>query len=168
MDIRDEQPADQVQVRRLLTLAFDGDVQADIVDELRNRARPYVSLVAVEAGTVVGHIFFSCATVANALAPRSAQLSPVAVLPDDQGRGIGSALIEAGLKAALAQNWTAVFLVGNPRYYARFGFRLAKEKQLHCEGPHDPYLQYVELAAGSLAGVRGTVSFHPVFDELDR
>jgi putative acetyltransferase len=80
---------------------------------------------------------------------------------------VGAALIRAGLEACGAHDWEAVFLVGDPRYYARFGFRLANASGFSCDGPHNPFLQFVELRQGACANFGSKVSFHPVFAEFE-
>lgn len=166
IEIRDEGKADQAVVFEIERSAFDSRVQADLVDALRESAEPYVSLVASEGGELVGHIFFSPVTFAQGVAPRAAQLSPVAVAPSHHRLGIGSALIVAGLERCREMGWRAVFLVGDPRFYSRFGFELARPGGLSCEGPHDPFLQVIELDAGALSGVSGLVRFHRAFEGL--
>jgi putative acetyltransferase len=124
-------------------------------------------VVAEADDAVVGHIFFSPITIeADRPAPAASQLSPVAVLPEYQGRGIGSALIRAGLSRCRAIGWSAVFLVGNPAYYSRFGFQLAGPLGFTYPGPLDPFLQLLELDAGALSGLGGRIRLHPAFAEV--
>jgi putative acetyltransferase len=79
--------------------AFETPVEANLVDALRQQARPVVSLVAEDNQTVVGHIMFSPMTVEPA-AIRALALGPVAVDPGVQNRGIGGELIRAGILRA--------------------------------------------------------------------
>lgn len=92
-----------------------------IIDALRAGGALTLSLVAREDGRVVGHIAFSPVSVSDGAADWYA-LGPVAVLPAEQGRGIGKALIEAGLAALKAQGAAGCVVVGEPAYYTRFGF----------------------------------------------
>jgi putative acetyltransferase len=92
--IRLETLKDASQVRRVNEVAFGGTVEADLVDTLRAACPEAVSLVAEDQGTVVGHILF---TPVNGEASRGMGLAPMAVLPERQRQGIGSALIHAGL-----------------------------------------------------------------------
>lgn len=96
-----------------------------LLDDLRSSLRnePGLSLVAEDAGQVVGHVLFT----RNLLdAPRRLVdvqvLSPIAVLPLRQGEGVGRALIERGLTELAHRQVPAVFLEGSPDYYSRFGF----------------------------------------------
>jgi putative acetyltransferase len=88
----------------------------DVISEL--------SFTALSDGGVVGHVTASDATVAN---DPVVAVGPIGVLPDHQGAGIGSALMEALLGAADAANVPLAVLLGSPQYYSRFGFRPAKE-----------------------------------------
>ena len=91
-------------------------------------------------------------------------LGPMAVRPDRQGEGIGGALVRAALAGAGELGWPAVFLVGDPAYYVRFGFELAAPRGFTYGHPHfDPVLQVAVLTAGALDGRSGRVCFHPAF-----
>jgi putative acetyltransferase len=87
-------------------------------------AIPEFSFTALIDGGVVGHVTASKATVA--IDPVVA-VGPIGVLPDHQGIGIGSALMEALLGAADAADVPLIVLLGAPQYYGRFGFRPANE-----------------------------------------
>lgn len=165
--VRPETTRDQAAVFQVERSAFGQPVQARLVDALRRNAEPRISLVAEKDGAVVGHIFFSPVSFDDPHAPRACQLSPLAVLPEVQRTGIGAAIVRAGLEACAATGWTAVFLLGDPRYYSRFGFEMAGNRGLVHSGTDGEFLQVLELEAGSLAGVSGEVRFHPVFDDFE-
>jgi len=93
-------------------------------------------------------------------------LAPVAVHPSRQARGIGAALIRTGLDGCRELGWRAIFLVGSPDYYARFGFTRAAPLGFSYGDPvFDAALQVAELEPGALAGARGRVQFHPAFSQ---
>lgn len=165
--IRDEVPADQGRVFAIHAAAFKRPHEAKLVDALRASARPQLSLVAEMEGEVVGHVFFSPVSIESSpSAPAVAGLAPVAVDPAHQNRGIGSALIRAGLPRCPQRGWHAVFLVGNPAYYSRFGFMLAAPSGFtYGNDLFDSVLQVFELTHGVLEGCRGRVRFHPAFAE---
>ncbi|MGD0704588.1 MAG: N-acetyltransferase [Trebonia sp.] len=129
MDLREEVPGDRESVRDLQFQAFGGGdhglVVTHLVDALRETITPAdgLSLVAEDAGQIVGHVMFTRSLLD---APRRLVgvqvLSPLGVLPGHQRRGIGSALVRHGLKAVAEQAAPLVFLEGDPRYYSRFGF----------------------------------------------
>ena len=87
-------------------------------------AIPELSFTALSDGGVVGHVTASRATVA---ACPVVAVGPIGVLPDHQGAGIGSALMDALLAAADAADVPLIVLLGAPQYYSRFGFRPAEE-----------------------------------------
>jgi len=131
VDLRDERPADEAQVRLLHLAAFGdhGRVVADLVEGLRRtETGRALSLVAVDASRVVGHVLFTRSLLD---APRRLVevqvLSPVAVLPERQGEGIGSALIRRGLQLLDERSVPLVFLEGSPDYYSRLGFQPGSE-----------------------------------------
>jgi putative acetyltransferase len=153
-------------IRRLHREAFGGDFEVRLVDLLRARGKAIVSLVAVEAGAVVGHVLFSPVTVDRAEAARVLGLAPVGVLPAFQGRGIGSSLIREGLSRSVRASYDLVVLVGAPAYYARFGFQSATPLGLKNEyGVNDEFM-VLELRKGTLEGVRGLVRYAGEFAEV--
>ena len=166
--IRDERPGDHARVFALQAAAFGRKSEARLVEDLRTVARPQLSLVAERDGQVVGHVFVSPVVLEGAPALRAGGLGPVGVNPAEQGEGIGSALVRAALERAPALGWRAVFLLGNPRYYARFGFALAAPRGLrYRSADFDPAFQVFELAPGALDGCAGLVRFDPAFDRAE-
>lgn len=163
--IRTEAARDRAAILAIQEAAFGRPNEAALVDALRRAASPLLSLVAETAGEVVGHVLLSPVAIESAPATRaSAGLAPLAVHPSAQRRGIGGALVRAGLARCAGPGWRAVFLVGSPVYYARFGFRPAAPLGFSYGDPaFDPALQVVELEAGALDGCGGRVRFHPAF-----
>jgi putative acetyltransferase len=135
--------------------AFPSDVEARLVDALRRNNHATISLVATVAGEVVAHVLFSPVSPGRGLG-----LAPLAVRPEFQKQGIGSALVRAGLAAA-AHDYVVV--LGDPAYYGRFGFRRARDFDLDNQyGAGDEFMA-LELRPGALAGVRGLVQYSPEF-----
>jgi putative acetyltransferase len=129
LTIRAEKPEDHLAVRRIHALAFGRhDVVPDLVDLLRSTPAPLapLGLVATAGGEPVGHVLLSHSRLD---APRRLVdvwvLSPLGVLPDHQGRGVGTALVAAALEAARSTGVPLVFLEGSPRYYGSRGFESA-------------------------------------------
>jgi putative acetyltransferase len=166
--VRDEKASDHEAVHALHTAAFGRRDEADLVDALRRDVRPQLSLVAERAGGLVGHVFFSPVRIGRApAAPTFAALAPVGVLPEEQGGGAGSALVRAGLDRCPALGWKAVFLVGNPAYYGRFGFELAAPLGFRYQSEaFDPVLQVAILEPGALDGIEGEVVYPDAFDAV--
>jgi putative acetyltransferase len=164
--IRPEIAADRARVERIHALAFGRPDEAGLVRALRSAAQPVVSLVAERRGGLVRHVMVSPVSVeGSSLA--AGGLAPLAVDPDAQRRGAGAALVRAALPACAALGWRAVFLLGDPAYYARFGFAMAAPRGLHYESEaFDTGFQVLELAPGSLAGHTCWVRYHPAFARL--
>lgn len=163
MEIRLETPDDAPAVQRVNEAAFGRADEAHLVNRLRDRAGSYIALVAIDGGEVVGHIAFSLVTVDSSRPGFSALgLAPMAVVPDRQRRGIGSALIREGIAACRAAGADAVFVLGHPDYYSRFGFEPAAAHEIGNEyGASAEAFMVLELAADALSGVTGTARYDP-------
>ncbi len=167
VQVRHEQPRDANLVRAVNLDAFPTSAEADLVDCLRGQASPIVSLVADDGGIVRGHIMFSPVTVAERPELRMMGLAPLAVVRSHQRRGIGSALVRAGLNACRAMQVEAVVVLGHPEYYPRFAFRPASRFGLSCDyDVRDEAFMAVELRPAALAGPPGRVRYHPAFNGL--
>lgn len=166
--IRSEQPADTSRVEALLEAAFETPAEAALVEVLRRTTSPLVSLVAENRdGLVVGHILFSPVEIEGR--PGLAMgLAPLAVQPGLQGRGVGSALVKAGLERCRALGVVAVVVLGHPVYYPRFGFTAASKWGLRSEyDVPDEVFMAIELVPGALAGeVPAKVRYAPPFSEV--
>ncbi len=81
IEIRPERPADSASVHAVNRAAFGTSTEADLVDALRERAHPIVSLVADADGSIVGHILFSPVTLSGHAEVKIMGLAPMAVLP---------------------------------------------------------------------------------------
>jgi putative acetyltransferase len=172
IEIREERAEDAAAVRRVNELAFGRDEEAELVDRLRAAADPRISLVATDDDRVVGHIFFSPVSLQPEGGPEDSSfaamgLAPMAVLPEYQRRGVGSALVRAGLDECRRTGRDVVVVLGHPEYYPRFGFRPASRAGLRCEyDVPDEAFMVVELRPGALAGRRGLVKYRPEFSEI--
>jgi len=163
--IREEAPPDYADVDRVQEAAFGSPGEAELVRILRESVHPQLSLVAELRGVVVGHIFFSPVSIEGAVSsPSVAGLAPLAVAPETQRQGAGSALVRAGLRACVPLGWHAVFLLGDPEYYSRFGFVLAAPLGLRYESESfDSAFQVIEIVPGALSACAGWVRYHEAF-----
>jgi len=164
--IREETPDDYAAVFEINGEAFETDTEAKLVNALRRRVRPLVSLVAERDGRVVGHILFTPVALDDQIVGATTMgLAPMAVRPDVQRQGIGSKLVYAGLDACKALRTELVFVLGHPEFYPRFGFRGAADHGFHYKDEKlDPYFFVLELTRRAASGVSGTVSYHALFD----
>ena len=161
MIIRDEQVADRVAIYDVVKAAFGRQGEADLVDSLRQDGSVAISLVALDEGEIVGHILLS-----KMEAPFAALgLAPLAVRPDRQRSGVGSRLVGAAIERAKNTAWQAVFVLGDPEYYRRFGFdvSLASGFRSPYAGPH-----FMVLALkGKLPVSAGAITYARPFGSLD-
>jgi len=165
--IRKERADDREQVFAVHAAAFETPAEARLVDALREAADPLVSLVAVSAKRVVGHVLFTPVRIGGGLdRGRAMGLAPLAVLPERQGEGIGSRLVRAGLDACRHLGRDVVVVLGHPEYYPRFGFRPASERGLRYNGAELRSFMVIGLRSRALEGLSGNVKYLPEFDEV--
>jgi putative acetyltransferase len=159
MQIRKEQAADVPAIHALVSEAFAGFQEADLVRSLRGAGDLAISMVAVQEGRVVGYAGLSrLGSPACALA-----LAPIAVAEDVRRRGIGASVIRAALDRARQRRYRIVFVLGEPAYYARFGFSSAVALPFPCSyaGPY-----FMALRLGNAPVERAPVVYAPAFDAL--
>jgi putative acetyltransferase len=126
VSVRPETEADHDAIDEVVRLAFGGAVEAQLVRDIRSSDEyiPELALVATAEDRVVGHVMVSHAELENdGVRHRITTLSPLAVHPDSQARGIGSALVREVVARADACDEPLIVLEGSPLYYPRFGFR---------------------------------------------
>lgn len=138
--------------------AFGGPDEAALVVALMagNAFLPTLSLIAEEDGQVVGHVLF---TIAYAGDTRAVLLAPLAVAPDRQRDGVGSALVRAGFAEAERLGFGLALVLGYPEYYPRFGFEPAEPHGITPPYPVEPSEAWmvVELIGGTLETACGAV-----------
>ena len=160
--IRPERPADAAAVRAVYRAAFPTPFEADLVDALRPELSPWRAFVAERDGEVVGHLLFTPVSLEPTPAHESplVGLGPMAVHPDHQRSGIGSALADGALAALSAEPIDAVVVLGHPEWYPKFGFRPAKRFGLRpgFEAPESAFMA-LELVPGALLNVSGKVNY---------
>ncbi len=162
MIIRNETGADIALIQAVTEAAFataehSSGTEAAIVDGLREASALTLSLVAEEDGELLGHAAFSPVLI-NGKDMNWYGLGPVSVHPDHQGKGIGGALIQDGLRKLRALDANGCVVMGHPDYYPRFGF--VRDDRLRFEGvPPEYFMQQV------LKGKQpdGAVTYHPAF-----
>ena len=167
MNVRAERPDDRAAVRSINLSAFDTAAEANLVDALRDQARPVISLVAEMDGRVIGHIMFSPVTMDGHPELRLMGLGPMAVSPMHRNRSIGSALVRAGLQRCGELGFGAVVVLGHPWYYPRFGFQPSGRFGITSEydAPPEAFM-VVELQPGYLRGATRTVHYHEAFGDV--
>jgi len=167
MLIRNEEEKDWPAVHALNTAAFETPAEANLVETLRQQAKPVVSLVAEENRVVVGHIMFSPVALTGHPELHIMGLAPMAVAPDHQRKGIGSALVRRGLELCKQRGFGAVVVLGYPDYYPRFGFSPSMRFGISCEyeAPEEAFM-VIELQSGFLQGASGKIKYHAAFSDI--
>ena len=165
--VRPAKSGDEAAIRKVHLKAFPTASEAELVEQLNADGDAVISLVAEDAGEIVGHILFSRMKVeSDGTGLTALGLAPVSVLPERQGQGIGGALIKAGLAAASARGAEIVFVVGEPAYYGRFGFDPATAEPF--ASPYaGPYLQAKLLTAVNERPNFGRADYAPAFAGLE-
>jgi putative acetyltransferase len=158
-------------IRTAVVSAFGLPLIGELVDRLRASPDwiPGLSFVAEREGRIIGHVLFTRSLLD---APQRLVdvlvLSPVSVTPEEQGRGIGSALIQYGLDTVRTRPEPLVFLEGSPTYYARFGFQAAGRRGFRRPSLRIPEPAFQVLALPSYQPwMTGTLVYSRVFWDLD-
>jgi len=163
ISIRTEQPADSKFIYQLTQIAFEpkaysDGTEADVIDRLRASGSLTLSLVAKINTEIVGHVAFSPVTIGQ-FTKDWYGLGPVSVLPDHQLTGIGSSLINEGLKRLQERSAEGCALIGDPRYYSRFGF-VSNGEVTYSDVPND----IVQWLSFGEQRPTGELIFHSAFD----
>ncbi len=162
MLIRPENENDIEVIRDINSEAFETNTEANLVDKLRESGIPFISLVAEIDNKLVGHILFTpVKLVGETREIKIAGLAPMAVLPNLQNNGIGSKLVEDGLKQCKDEDFEAVVVLGHPNYYPKFGFIPSVKFDIKSEyDVPDEVFMIKELNANSLKGQSGIIKYH--------
>ena len=164
--VRDARPTDADGIRAVHIAAFPTASEADLVDKLTLSGDALISLVAAAGDEIIGHVLFSrMEAEADGKVIAAMGMAPVAVTPDWQNQGIGTALIHSGIRVAESRGADIVFVLGEPRYYRRFGFdtKAAEPFQSPYAGPH---FQALVLEPRFKAPADGRADYAPAFAEL--
>ncbi len=171
VNIRAETSGDYPGVARVNNAAFDQENEAQLIELIRQSDLyvPELSLVAVDGGDVIGHIMFSYVTLETPAADtRILDLAPLAVHPDHQSQGVGTALTVHGLELLEERGEPLVLVEGIPAYYPRFGFERAS---LHGITPPSPKIPDDAFMVKRLSNYdpkyRGQVRYPPAFYQAD-
>jgi putative acetyltransferase len=121
LQIRESRPDDSVAIESLYPEAFPDEDLLPLVRDLLNDTVVATSLVGTIDARIVGHVVFTrCGVVGNNV--NASLLGPLAVAPAWQRKGIGSAIVHAGLRWLEDSDVNLVLVLGDPAYYGRLGF----------------------------------------------
>ncbi|MEA5569617.1 N-acetyltransferase [Calothrix sp. UHCC 0171] len=165
MQIRAETTQDYLQIAEVNTLAFGRENEANLITEIRNSHFyiPELSLVAEIDNNIVAHLMFSYIHLIGEERLRVLSLAPVAVTPEFQKQGIGSALIRNGLEKADAMGEALAIVLGYPLFYNRFGFVSSTIYGIKSpfDVPEDVFM--VKVFENSQPKYQGEVVYPPAF-----
>jgi putative acetyltransferase len=171
--IRRAGPNDTESIRWVHGAAFaragypDGPPEVVLANELRACPAylPTLDLVAEVDGAVVGHVIATRATIGPDASPVLG-LGPLGVHPDHQGQGVGSVLVRATIARADEMGEPMIVLLGDPSYYARFGFVLSST--VGIEPPDEAWVHHFQVRPGQNydPAVRGRFAYAEPFDHL--
>jgi putative acetyltransferase len=169
--IRRERPSDVAAVDALLRRAFDDDLPARLARALRaaGLVDPRFTCVATDREDLVGQVMFSWLTVHGETTFDALNLTPLAVAPARQGEGIARVLVEHALDAIEVERCTPLVVIeGDPRHYARYGFRRASDAGLERPSPRipDPAFQFIPTSGYDAQVHRGAVAYPQPFHDL--
>lgn len=170
-----DDPAEVAAIRAVVAAAFGGEREADLVDAIRRTPeyRPESSLVALRDGEVVGHVMISTAYLVDEASGERrhevASLSPLAVDPQAQRQGVGTALIEAAVASAEEAGEPFVVLEGSPRFYGERGFEASAPLGVVFDLPEwaPPEAAQLRRLSAYDPSVRGRLVYSSAFDGLD-
>jgi putative acetyltransferase len=167
LEIRPETVADRQAIHAVHAAAFPTAAEADLVDRLRESVACFISLVASRDDAIIGHILFTPVALGSCNELKLKGLGPMAVTPGEQRSGVGTLLVNAGLRRCREAGSGAVCVLGHPEFYPRFGFRPATHWQITSEYdvPADVFM-LAELQPGYLRDYRGVIRYAAAFAEV--
>lgn len=165
-----EQPEDYQTIFNIHKQAFGQDNEAELVNALRKTTNfnPELSLLAFINNEPIGHLLlYPVSLETNKGNLIELGLGPVAVKLNHQNKGLGTKLIKEGIKKARQLGYTAIVVVGNPKYYKRFGFIKASIKGLKVEldVPEEDFM-ILELIPDALKNINGLVKYSQEFNSV--
>jgi len=143
----------------------DGIVEKALVKEIREKQYyiPQLDLVVEEGGEIIGHLILSKLPISAKYEDEILMLSPVSVAINKQQQGVGTYMIQEGIRLAIEMDYKAIIVEGDYRYYRRFGFRTSTEFNIHASSknppPYKENLMVMELCEKGIKNISGEVDY---------
>lgn len=172
MIIRPERDDDRPRILEVVAAAFGQQAEAILVERLWADARVYrpgLSLVAEsQRDGVVGHVLVTTAWLDEVGGREIASLAPLAVAPDRQRSGVGTALLHAVCAVCHDRGEPLVVLQGDPRYYSRVGFEASAPLGVTMDLPDWAPVEAAQLRrlTNYDPSIKGRVIYPESFDDL--
>jgi len=168
--IRKEEEKDYKKIYEVNKLAFQQENEGKLIEKIREGDNffPELSLVAEIDNRIVGHILLSKIKIVGDSVYESLALAPMAVIPNLQRQGIGSALIKKGMEKAKEQGFSSIIVLGHKDYYPKFGFQKASKWNIRCPFEvSDEAFMAIELKENALKSKPGVVEYPDEFIEVE-
>ena len=160
--IREAQESDLEEVFNIIHSAFGNRAESDLVKQLISDGDVLINLVVESSGTIIGNVVVSKITMEPDLGLFCGGVAPVSVLPDQQFSGVGSKLMTVVINESKQMGIDALFLLGGPNYYKRFGFVVSTLKNDYSV----EHFQELELTEDCLVNVKSRVTYANAFLNL--
>ena len=160
--IRETRESDLEEVFNLIHAAFGNRAESDLVKQLISDGDVLINLVVESSDTIIGNVEVSKITMEPDLGLFCGGVAPVSVVPDQQSSGVGSKLMTAAINESKKMGMDALFLLGDPNYYKRFGFVVSTLKNDYSV----ENFQELELTEDCLVNIKSKVTYANAFLNL--
>jgi len=149
----------------------DGVIEKALVREIREKRYyiPQLDLVVEEEGAIIGHFMLSKLPISNKFEDDILMLSPVSVAIHKQRQGVGTYMLQEGIKLATKMGYKGIIVEGDYRYYRRFGFKTSTAFGIYASKknlpPSEDNLMAMELCENGLKYISGEVDYS-IYDAL--
>ena len=160
--IREAQESDLEEVFNLIHSAFGNRAESDLVKQLISDGDVLINLLVESSNIIIGNVVVSKITMEPDLGLFCGGVAPVSVLPDQQSSGVGSKLMTAAINESKKMGMDALFLLGDPNYYKRFGFVVSTLKNDYSV----ENFQELALTEDCLVNIKSKVTYANAFLNL--
>ena len=160
--IRETRESDLEEVFNLIHAAFGNRAESDLVKQLISDGDVLINLLVESLDTIIGNVVVSKITMEPDIGLLCGGVAPVSVLPDQQSSGVGSRLVTAAINESKKTGIDALFLLGDPNYYQRFGFVVSTLKNDYSV----ENFQELELTEDCLENIKSKVTYADAFLHL--
>ena len=160
--IRETKESDLEEVFNLIHAAFGNRSESDLVKQLISDGDVLINLLVESSDTIIGNVVVSKITMEPGIGLFCGGVAPVSVLSDHQSSGVGDKLMTAAINESKKMEIDALFLLGDPNYYKRFGFIVSKLKNDYSV----EHFQELELTKNCLVNIKSKVTYANAFLNL--
>ena len=160
--IREAQESDLEEIFNLIHSSFANKAESDLVRQLIFDKDLFFNLIFESSDIIVGNVVVSKVTMEPDIGLFCGGVAPLSVLPEHQSSGIGSKLMKAAIKNSEQMEIDALFLLGDPNYYKRFGFNVSNLQSDYSS----EHFQELELTKDCLVNVKSKVIYVNAFLSL--